>query len=362
MRHDVVVVGNGPTGCVAARSGCKDHDVAIIGGGQRRVQCAGLISKSGMELIGVKPGDFVKNTVRGARMYSPGGIEIEIDGGAPKAYAVDRLMFDKHLLEMASDRGATYVEDWVTSLTGGVNLRYGGRLEAERIILATGTDFALQKQIGFDYPKEFLIGGQYEMDVECDRDFVEMYFNVPNFFAWVIPLEGKARVGLCVKSNPRPYLDAFVKKLEKDGRIRSQRKLAETFGIIPVHNPRTRTQKGNMVAVGDAAGQVKASTGGGIIFGALAAEYACEPDYEKLWRSKIGFDLRLHLMIHRFLERLSDRGKDRLFRMVKDNHGALEKAGDMDYARKTVNSLITDPGFMAKSAVNLPWLLADVLF
>ncbi|MFH0862951.1 MAG: NAD(P)/FAD-dependent oxidoreductase [Candidatus Altiarchaeota archaeon] len=359
MRYDFLVVGNGPTGSHAAAYAAKRFETAIVGSGGRRVQCAGLISISGLKRIGAPEGDYVINRIRGARIHSPGGVMVEVDARKPVAYAVDRLAFDERLLEEALDAGAKHIVGQARSLRSGVKLSDGKTVEADRTILATGSDFTLQIQEGLDRPKDFLVGGQYEMKVDCDRDFVELHFCVPDFFAWVIPLGDSARVGLCVRGNPRPYLDAFVKKLGK--RVKSGRILSESFGIIPVHDPRVRTQYPNLVTVGDAAGQVKASTGGGIIFGCIAAEHATAPDYERLWRAEIGRDLKMHLMIHRVLGRMSDRGKDRFFRMIKGSSGILERQGDMDFAEKTAWAFLMDPGFVAKATVNLPWLLADIL-
>jgi len=228
-------------------------------------------------------------------------------------------------------------------------------------VLATGTDYALHKQLKIDSPTEFLMGGQYEMKVECDPDFVELYFTVPDFFAWVIPLGDRARVGLCVKCNPRPHLDSFVGKLKSRGRLKSDRRLSESFGVIPIHRPSMRTQYERVVTVGDAAGQVKASSGGGIVFGCISAEYSCGRDYERQWRRRIGLELKLHLMIHRMLSRLSDKGKDRLFAAVRESQQTLGRRGDMDYASTTLSALLRQPGFVMKTASNLPWLLADLL-
>ncbi|MBD3388606.1 MAG: geranylgeranyl reductase family protein [Candidatus Altiarchaeales archaeon] len=361
MRYDVAVVGNGPAGCIAAERGCSANEVALVGTGIRRMQCAGLISKSGLERIDASPGDTVLNKVRGARMYSPGKVEVEIDGRRTKAYALDRPGFDMRLQDKALKAGATYVEDWVSSLNGGVNLRFGGELKADRIVLATGTDYTLHRQRGVEMPRDFLIGGQYEMKVDCDPDFVELHFTVPDFFAWVIPAGDVARVGLCVKSNPRPYLDDFVKRLKSAGRVRSDSRHSESFGIIPIHEPSLRTQYDNIVTVGDAAGQVKASTGGGVVFGGISAAYSCRPDYEACWRRELGGELRLHLMIHRMLCRMSDDTKDRMFRAAREGTASLESGGDMDLASKTLSALMKNPRFLFKALFNMPHLLADMI-
>jgi digeranylgeranylglycerophospholipid reductase len=359
MRCDVAVVGNGPSGCVAARFATKGHDTVIIGAGQRRVQCAGLISDSGLKRIGMEDGRYIINRIRGARIYSPGGIEIEVDAGGNVASAVDRLRFDEELLNKAVDSGAKYLNGHITSIKDALMLQDGQTITADKTILATGTDYTLQIKEGIDRPKDYVVGGQYEMKVECDPDFVELYFNIPDFFAWVIPLGDRARVGLCVRGNPRPHLDSFVKKL--GARVKSDKVFAESFGIIPIHKPNIRTQYPRLVTVGDAAGQVKASTGGGIIFGCIAAEHAMDADYERSWRREIGYDLRLHLMIHKTLDRMSDKGKDRLFKIVEERHRTLEMNGDMDYAEKTVSCMLKDPGFIAKTLLNLPWLIGSVI-
>ncbi len=361
MNYDFAVVGDGPAGSYAAKNASKEHDVALVGRGPKRMQCAGLISSSGLERIGVKPGDWVINKIRGARIFSPNGVELLVDGGKTKAYAVDRIAFDRHLIDAASDAGAEYVQDWVSSLKGGINLKSGATIKSTKTILASGTDYSLQREMGFDAPTEFLIGGQYEMNIECDPDFVELYFNVPDFFSWIIPVGDMARVGLCTKSNPRPHLDRFVKKLKQSGKIKSDKVLSESFGIIPVHNPKTKTQFGDVLTVGDAAGQVKASTGGGIILGCVAAQHATHPDYEQRWRAEIGSELRLHLMIHRFLNRLSDSGKDRFLGVVADCTKSLQSSGDMDMASKTIYALLKNPRFLKGMISNAPQIIKDII-
>ncbi|MBU0762396.1 MAG: NAD(P)/FAD-dependent oxidoreductase [Candidatus Altiarchaeota archaeon] len=361
MRYDYIVVGNGPAGCIAAANAACESDVLLVGKGFRRVQCAGLVSVSGLEKINVKPKDSVVNVVRGAKIFSPSGIETVIDGKKPKAYVLDRMAFDEMLLEKALDAGVKYKKGFVESIKPQVKIKGQRGQNADVTVLASGTDYSLQHRHGLETPGEYLVGGQYEMKVECDTDFVELYFNVPHFFSWIIPLGDTARVGLCVRGNPRPYLDSFVKKITREKRLKSARRYSESFGVIPVHNPKMRTEYDGVKLVGDAAGQVKASTGGGIVMGGLACKHIVSPEYERLWRDEIGFELRLHLMIHHAINRMSDHGKDRFFNIVSEYHRNLESSGDMDLASKTICSLLKDPRFIVKAAANLPWILMESL-
>lgn len=361
MSAGYMIVGNGPAGCLCASRTAREHDTVIVGQDKRRVQCAGLISSSGLERIGVDPKDTVLNEIRGARVFSPGGVSLEIDSKKTIAYALDRGAFDQMLLDDAVDAGAQYVSDWVTSLMPEPVLKNAGKLAAENVVLASGTDYSLHHLHSLEAPTEFLVGGQYEMRLECDPSFVELYFNLPDFFSWVIPLGDTARVGLCVKGNPRRPLDAFVKKLRGDNRILSDDIVHESFGIIPVHRPGMRTQYPGLKLVGDCAGQVKASTGGGIVLGGMASAHILSDEYERLWRRDIERELRIHLFIHRFINRLSDGGKDRFFRLVADNKDVLESIGDMDMASATVFGMAKNPRVFLKSALALPGILLGLI-
>jgi digeranylgeranylglycerophospholipid reductase len=355
VKPDFVVVGNGPAGCIAASEASKKHETLIIGSSQRRMQCAGLVSVSGLERIGVNPKETVLNKIRGAKIFSPDGEQILVDAKKPKAYVLDRLAFDEMLLQDAISSGAEYCEDWVKSIADNVETYGGKKYHPSVTVLASGSDVSLHHRHSIMPPKEYLVGGQYEVRMDCDKDFVELYFNVPDFFSWVIPVGDTARVGLCVKGNPRPQLDLLLKRLQKENRMKSKKIVSESFGIIPIHSPSLRTDYGSIRLVGDAAGHVKASTGGGLVMGALAAKHICCHDYERMWRREIGRELKLHLLIHRMINMMSEGGKNRFFRIVSEYHKSLEEGGDMDLASKTLLSLAGNPSFLAKSILNLPF-------
>ncbi|MDD5112356.1 MAG: FAD-dependent oxidoreductase, partial [Candidatus Altiarchaeota archaeon] len=223
MNYDYAVVGGGPAGCIAAREAAGRGDVVLFEEhAVQPVHCAGLISRSGFSALGVRKGAFVLNEIRGAKLFSPLGTVAEVRSGDVKAYAVDRSLFDRHLLERALARGVSYENVMVDSVDGRLLSAGNKSFSARNIILATGTNYNLPKSMGLKCPTEFLYGAQYDMDVECDRDMVELHFVVPDFFAWVIPLEDRARVGLCAKTNPTPHLASFVRRLAGGNRLKSR--------------------------------------------------------------------------------------------------------------------------------------------
>ena len=190
MKPEVTVVGAGPAGSVAAKKASSRFDTAIHGEPNRDVKCAGIISVDGLRKLGLDRKEYLLNTVRGAYIHSPSGVKVAVDAGFEKARVIDRGLFDRMLYDEALDAGARPVPGYVkpqdaSSLPGG------------RVVVATGTDYGIHKRVGLGAPNRFLVGAQYEMKADMDDDFVEVYFNVPGFFSWIIPVGDYARIGLC---------------------------------------------------------------------------------------------------------------------------------------------------------------------
>jgi flavin-dependent dehydrogenase len=140
-------------------------------------------------------------------------------------------------------------------------------------------------------------------------------------------------VGLLSRRNPGHYLKQLVLFLKTQGKIVA----ADTelsYGGIPL-KPLSRTYGERLVVVGDVAGQVKPTTGGGIYYGLLCAGMAARnldlalkgdalmakdlAGYEQEWKSRLGRELRRGYLARQFYECLSDQQVDRIFDIAKSN-------------------------------------------
>ncbi|VVB54799.1 Digeranylgeranylglycerophospholipid reductase [uncultured archaeon] len=364
MRYDAAVVGGGPAGSMAAKFMAKAGNAVVLVEEHKKdaqpVQCSGLISVSGMGRLGVKADDIVLNRIRGAKLVSPGGETAEIRPKKYKAFVYDRRTLDARMQDEAVDFGAVLINERAIDVTPKVTLP-SGELAAEKIVLATGTNYRLPLQAGFRVPKNHLVGAQYEMKIECDLDMVELHFTVPRFFSWIIPKgDGTVRIGTATYQNPTPHLEAFISRLKREGRVKAGSIAEKTWGAIPIFEHRLPTQKGRFIMVGDCAGQVKATTGGGVIMGCQAATHANDPQYDKAWRADIEKELRLHLTVHRLMGRLPPKNMDRLIRILSEHATNLEEKGDMDLASKTISSLIKDPHLTFTALSNAPGFFLDL--
>jgi flavin-dependent dehydrogenase len=138
---------------------------------------------------------------------------------------------------------------------------------------------------------------------------------------------------------------AFLNSLAAQGRIASP-EARIVYGGIPLR-PLPRTSAAGIVVVGDAAGQVKPTTGGGIYYGLLCAGIAADVlhraicgsdlsagalrEYDRRWHRLLSRELRIGRWSRWLFEQLNDRQIDRLFQMVQES-GFRE-------------ALLTSPGF-----------------
>jgi len=361
----VCVIGGGPVGLHVASQVQKQgfstivlEEHAEIG---RPVQCAGLVSKSGIDELGIDLGTTVLNEVRGAKMFSPGGEQLVVERYKTVAYVIDRERFDKKLYRIALDEGVEVMKNAQALSVRGerVFTKHEGRGEVLKAGIVVGADGAASKAraaMGINTTmSDFVHTFQARIQGSYDPEFVELHFGsfAPGFFGWVIPESSSvARVGVgAAGRNPKDSFEEFVVKYNFQGK-RSD----EQSALIPIGKPLQKVTRENMMLVGDAAFQTKATSGGGIVMGMTAANACAEAigeHYKKnsplaSYGNKLGTinrELEAHWKVRSFLNSLSKQEFDKLF--VKLRKAGIEdflnKEGDMDKPSKFMGKLAFHP-------------------
>jgi len=389
-KPDIVVVGGGPCGSYSAYTAAKLGAEVLVCEEHEEIgvpkHCAGHLNISSLMRLGLRiPRGAVENEIRGAVFYSPSGKEFVLRCRAPVTYVVNRELFDKHLFDLAVKSGVQYrLKSRVKSLlfdsgsVKGVSLKEGGneeRLEANVVIDAEGCSSKLLKKTGLHGLKgsRMVRGIQAEVDdvEDVDEDMVEVYLGrnvAPGFFAWIIPKkDGSAKVGLATRvGNPRNYLRRFMEKHPvASEKLRKSRVTGLSFHPIPLGGPVAKTYSDGFLVVGDAASQVKPTTGGGVIFGLTCAREAGEVAYEAVkrqdfseaflssyqsrWKRLVGFDLAAMLRMRRMLDSLPDSRIDGMIGLCRrlGIDSVLEKVGDLDFQGRSLIPMIKYPGTLA---------------
>ena len=360
--YDVIVVGGGPIGSyVAYKLAGMGYGVMVLERKEKPGQCVcctGIISQECVDSFAIDSNVVLKR-INSARLFSPSGRLLRLWRKETQACIVDRVAFDVSAAKKAQDKGAEYVLNCLVSnidiKDDKVNIKaisLGERLnfEARAVVIATGFGSKLTEGLGLGKAGDFVIGTQAEVET-IEVNEVEVYFGrdiAPGFFAWLVPTSPqRALVGLLSRRSPGLYLKKLMSALLDEGKITSTE--AElSYGGIPL-KPLARSYSQRLIVVGDAAGQVKPTTGGGIYYGLLCADIAVntlqqalEKDdlstkalasYERKWRRKLGQELRIDYYARKFYERLSDRHIDKIFDIISSNgiDEALLKAEDLSF-------------------------------
>ncbi|MDQ1262085.1 MAG: digeranylgeranylglycerophospholipid reductase [Euryarchaeota archaeon] len=357
---DVAVIGAGPAGSMAAKYAAKAGACTILleehPAAGWPVQCAGLLGQEAMAESELSPGPHVLRGMRGATVLSPSGARLDFKARAPKAWVVDRRLFDQAMLAQAVAKGANLrlcssVRRIRREKDGSIlSLAGGEEIEAKIVISAEGVSSFLARRAGISPPQTILSGAQVQVPFAVDdAEKVEVHLGVaPGLFAWVIPLdESSARIGLCARDQGCERLRSFLKTDVIKNRLQGS-PVALNVGGLPL-GPPAATAVAGLLAVGDAAGQVKPTSGGGVypglvaakIAGGVAAAAAMEGDssrerlceYDLLWRAALGRELEIGMRVNRMLGKMSDAQLDELVgylagkpRLIK----AIEEHGDID--------------------------------
>ena len=359
--HDVAVIGGGPGGLHLARVlAAEGFDVAVfeehdISG--EPVHCTGVLASDAFDEFDLPRGS-VLNDLRTARFIAPSGHSIAYTTPALEAVAVDRLVFDRLLCESARRAGAALVP--ASRATGvavagravDVTLSGGGAIRTRMCVLACGAHYALQQRLGMGLPAVFLQSAQLELPAGRGGD-VEVHFGrtiAPQGFAWVVPVRRPdarwcARIGLMCQRDAANGFRRFLRRVEDRLGLDTQAcaRLQPRRRMLPLA-PIARTYGDRVLAIGDAAGIVKATTGGGIYYSIVSASLAAEviaralrkdqlgaatlKKYEQAWRARLGPEIDAQLELRTIAHRMDDGDIEALFELARTD-------GIMPIVRKT---------------------------
>lgn len=394
---DALVIGAGPAGSWTARR-LAERGVEVVladenEGGRRGVVCTGIVGTEAWSRFEL-PASAVRAVVPRADFISPSGRSVPYEPESPFARVVDRAAFDDALAERAREAGARLLRGWaargVEKGPGRVTVTFRTpdgerRLAARALVVATGHQRWLHEASGLGTPGDYVHGVHADVPFR-DLEGAELYFGnelAPGFFAWAIPFEnGTARLGVLAPQGSHLHFDHFLRlpaireRLDFGGRAGG----AGTEGVLEAARRRLRSRAivqgpvepsvaDRVLAVGEAAGQVKTTTAGGIYYGLQGAEHAGEvlagalederrrgadergrgasgrgagggsgPNvagplsaeglaaYEEAWRAALMPEIEAGLDLQRAVRDLTDDEIDQIFEALQGGLGAMVRA------------------------------------
>jgi digeranylgeranylglycerophospholipid reductase len=356
MPYDVVIAGGSISGLLCAREVAKKgHSVLVLEEDDEigtPEHCGGLVSISGLNELGIIPlRKTLEHFIESAEIFSPGGNSFSIESKKQKVAEINRRNLDKQVALQAKKNGA---EIWVrTNFKGIINegvKTSEGNIKCKIIVDARGVSALINKD-----RTGILSSAQYEVFADwIKKAKVEVYFDqkkFPGFFAWIIPsADGVGKVGVAGRGiNVADALNDFLKSKGKNVIIR------KIFAPIWIKGPIDKFVSNNVVIVGDAAGQSKPTTAGGIFscgMGGILAGKAISKflesgsqkdlnEYQKIWSERFGKEFEKQLLARKILERLDNETIDKLFDSVTPEIlNEISSKDDFDFHTSSIIKLL----------------------
>ncbi len=352
MVDDFIVVGAGPAGLNLALAMLENGFDVKLYDSESRIgipqHCSGVVSKSFVDKSRI-PSKLITNQLYGVEM-DISGYKIRARASIPKAYVIKRYEYEVWLAEKYLDINGSLI------LGKSFNEVYHGFASDGLVVDATGAVSYIRRNYG-----GFLPALQYvvklsgsDLDPGIANIYVDKNFN-KDFFSWAVSTGGdKWKIGTASKNNQRRILSRVISKIrdtESSGIIESR-----LYGHVIVGGPLSSfyDKEKNIVYIGDSAGQVKITTGGGLYYILVAVESFIESllngylEYSKEFYRMLGNEFRLQKLFRNLFLKASQEEIRKVLETFskKEVFNTLLLMGDMDFHMTSLVKLFFDRDFL----------------
>lgn len=369
MSYDVVIAGGSVAGLLCAREISSNGFSVLIIEEDYEIgtpeHCGGLVSMAGLAELGVIP--FRKtfdHMIDSAEIIPPNGNSFTINSKKQKVVEISRRELDKQIAFQAQKNGAKIkVRTSFQEITENGVRTSEEEIDCKIFVDARGVSSLVHKD-----RTGILSSAQYEIYADwIKKGKVKVIFDqekYPGFFAWIIPSgDGRGKVG--VAGRGIKVSETLENILKEQGEYSTIRKI---FAPIWIKGPIKKFVEGKTVIIGDAAGQAKPTTAGGIFTSGMGGVYAGEAiseflktgnhdelyQYQKKWMARFGKEFEKQLLVRKILERINNNTINELFETItpeiikeiseKDDFdfhtGSIVKLLGLKGSIKTVQTLI----------------------
>ena len=355
-KYDIVIAGGSISGLLTAREVAKKgHSVLVLEEGFEigtPDHCGGLVSKTALSDLEINTSEKIYDcAINDASIFSPSGKMLEINSKNQQIISVDRRQLDKQAAYQAQKYGAKIIvnSSYKEKTKEGVSTSIGD-IDCKILVDCRGVGALVNNN-----RNGILLSAQYEVYADwIVKGHVEVYFDqikYPGFFAWIIPSgNGIGKVGVAGKDiNTSKTIEEFLKQKGKYSTIR------KIFSPIWINGPIKNFVSKDVVTVGDAAGQSKPTTAGGIyscgmggiMAGKAIAKYLETNDdfqlmqYQESWYSKFGKEFEKQQLARKVLQKIDNKTVDKIFDMITPEIlSEISSKDDFDFHTASIIKLL----------------------
>ena len=354
--YDVVIAGGSISGLLTAREIARNGNSVLVLEENFEIgtpdHCGGLVSKTALNDLGINPSQKTfDSAINSAKIFSPSGKNITIDSKNQNVIVVSRRELDKQAALQAQKLGAEIMvntsymkktDSGVKTSIGNINCKVVVDCRGVNALLNNDRDGVLQSA-QYEVYGDWIQDGQVEVYIDQKK--------YPEFFGWIIPSgNGVGKVGVAGKEiNVSKTMENLLSNKGSHSIIR------KIYAPIWIKGPIKKFTSENLVIVGDAAGQAKPTTAGGIFSCGMAGIMAGQAvstalttndsskiiNYESVWRDKFGTEFEKQRLARKILSRIDNQTINKLFDSITPEIiDDISKKEDFDFHTSSIIKLL----------------------